>query len=819
MSNSYLNKRLLELGISDAENTTLIKYFDADSETELQKDCQWLQTYDPSKSDLPDKGLLDGAIAILHKNLENHQYRYKANGEGWSKDYFLYRLHPDNVIGGAKYFQSFGSPVIPFFSQCIIDAYLAKQKLERIYLVEGPIKAFALWVFAKRIGIDLPIIGISGIHQFGHKDKYSHDSYKPIYLKEDIVELINVCMPDKAVLILDADLRDFPVNKTEAWNQKDLAQRFNSFFAAVNNFNSCLSPFVKQVYMVHPKERYLDKKINQQTVKGIDDLFMYENKLHTELFKDLGQLSQATSYFDGIRLDNTSVKKVKEYFYLSDIGTFYERFKFILKEDTFTWQFQQYQFANGKLARLLTGNEKLFLRIGTRYYKISHKVNADGSFEKCIIEWSRETILEDYPKRDYPEFWAQIQCFDNFCNIPENDPDKFKPVSIHPSGTKFYNRYIQLEHDYESGSWDAIEAFLRHLFREQYDVILDYIYLLYHKPIEQLPIICLVSQDRNTGKSTFLKFMHLIFQGNVRLIGNHEMNDSFNADFIDKLIIAIDEAILEKQAVIEKIKSLATCSSTSIHSKFRDRTEGSFFGKFIITSNKEFDFIRIDSDETRFWIRKVSPLDSIDPDMIKKLKTELPGFLNYIRYKHKLKYQKTTRHWFAYNLYHTSASQKLKDRSVPAYLKGINEFLKDEFLKTKTNLLSFNISDLQNNLDAPEYKFSKEQILVKKLMDDHVLSGKAYKTGKNAVSRLSYTIVDNDGIENANWLILSAGRYYDFYFEDWLTSEECHEIYINKAFKDHIGELENTKSNKIIYLDPIITERWQKYVGANGPRL
>lgn len=40
---------------------------------------------------------------------------------------------------------------------------------------------------------------------------------------------------------------------------------------------------------------------------------------------------------------------------------------------------------------------------------------------------------------------------------------------------------------------------------------LDYLQLLYLYPIQKLPILLLVSEERNTGKSTFLNFLKAIF--------------------------------------------------------------------------------------------------------------------------------------------------------------------------------------------------------------------------------------------------------------------------------------------------------------------
>ena len=57
--------------------------------------------------------------------------------------------------------------------------------------------------------------------------------------------------------------------------------------------------------------------------------------------------------------------------------------------------------------------------------------------------------------------------------------------------------------------------FLKHIFQEQLEIGLDYLALLYRKPTQPLPVLCLVSHERNTGKTTFLNFVKEIFGLNV----------------------------------------------------------------------------------------------------------------------------------------------------------------------------------------------------------------------------------------------------------------------------------------------------------------
>ena len=60
---------------------------------------------------------------------------------------------------------------------------------------------------------------------------------------------------------------------------------------------------------------------------------------------------------------------------------------------------------------------------------------------------------------------------------------------------------------------------------------MDYLQLLYLQPIQKLPILLLVSEERNTGKSTFLNFLKALFQNNVTFNTNEDFRSQFNSDW------------------------------------------------------------------------------------------------------------------------------------------------------------------------------------------------------------------------------------------------------------------------------------------------
>ncbi|MCK0159000.1 DUF5906 domain-containing protein, partial [Cellulophaga sp. F20128] len=129
--------------------------------------------------------------------------------------------------------------------------------------------------------------------------------------------------------------------------------------------------------------------------------------------------------------------------------------------------------------------------------------------------------------------------------------------------------------------------FVTHIFGEHYELGLDYLQLLYLKPIQVLPILCLVSKERSTGKSTFLKWLKEIFDNNMTYLTNDSFSSQFNADWANKLLICIDEVLFNKEELTERIKYLSTTNINKLEAKGKDKREVEFFGKFILCSNNE----------------------------------------------------------------------------------------------------------------------------------------------------------------------------------------------------------------------------------------
>jgi hypothetical protein len=226
----------------------------------------------------------------------------------------------------------------------------------------------------------------------------------------------------------------------------------------------------------------------------------------------------------------------------------------------------------------------------------------------------------------------------------------------------FLNQYEPIPHQPAPGSCMKTIEFLKHIFEDQIELGLDYLTLMYKEPIQILPVLCLVSRERETGKTTFLNWLKAIYQNNMTYNKNEDFRSQFNSDWASKLIIAVDEVLLDKVEDSERIKNLSTAKTFKTEAKGKDRIETEFFGKFILCSNNEDSFILIEPTETRYWVRKVKPIERANINLLEELKAEIPAFLHFISTR-EMSTRSQSRMWFSASQIRTAALQRVVRRS------------------------------------------------------------------------------------------------------------------------------------------------------------
>ena len=398
-----------------------------------------------------------------------------------------------------------------------------------------------------------------------------------------------------------------------------------------------------------------------------------------------------------------------------------------------------------------------YIRVGTIYYKLIERPQISGDSAITLAKWSREIIVQDHGKK----YIYDVPKYDGFCCIPNHLVYK-KTIG------NFYNMYkeVPIQPSISKVSIEEIPysiSFLHHIFRKQIDLGLDYLKILLEKPIQVLPILCLVSKERATGKTTFLKWLKEIFGLNMTYIKGDSFNSQFNSDWASMLLIAIDEVFFDRKEITERLKYLSTTNKDKLENKGKDREEIDFFGKFILCSNNEDNFIQIDENEIRFWVLKIKPIKSENTEYLENLKNEIPLFLKFLIDRPFFS-PKKTRMWLESSDIKTKALQKLVFKNGNKLESKMVELLYEFFESSEDqeiNVVPQDILNMINRMFKQTY-YTRNEVR-------NVLKNKwKLEPQKNGLAYIRYDIDYSGHFCQNN----SVGRYFNisrnFIFEKYV---------------------------------------------------
>jgi len=385
-------------------------------------------------------------------------------------------------------------------------------------------------------------------------------------------------------------------------------------------------------------------------------------------------------------------------------------------------------------------NESPFVRVGTTLYKIVNQPRLNGGYVKKRIVWNNETLRQDYGKN----YLANVPKYDGFCTVPDH-------VNYRQVIDNFLNLYEPIGHQPKEGDFSHIQALLHHIFGEQYELGVDYLQLLYLHPVQKLPILLLVSEERNTGKSTFLNFLKAMFRNNVTFNTNEDFRSQFNSDWAGKLIIVVDEVLLNRREDSERLKNLSTTLSYKVEAKGKDRDEIAFFAKFVLCSNNERLPVIIDPGETRYWVRKIHHLENDDTYFLQKLIEEIPAFLYFLQHR-SLTTQNVSRMWFSPKQTETAALLKIIRCNKSKYEVEAAELIKEIMECMEIDSFSFCLNDLLILLNLSQVRIDKHW-LRKIVTEDWKLA-----PAPNGLTYTTYLFACNK--ERRFEPIRRVGRYY-----------------------------------------------------------
>lgn len=345
-------------------------------------------------------------------------------------------------------------------------------------------------------------------------------------------------------------------------------------------------------------------------------------------------------------------------------------------------------------------NDVQYLRIGTGYFVKCKQPQPDGSKKDYFGPWNFETIKQDSNSKN---FFESVPKYLGFCSCPSHTDYK-------EAIDGWFNLYEPIPVQPKEGRFDKTIEFLTHIFGEQLAYGLDYLQLLYLNPIQKLPILLLVSRERNTGKTTFLNFLNLLFGKNVTFNTNEEFRERFNSEWAGKLIVCVDEALLNKVEDAQRIKNYSTSKKIKLEFKGKDKILVDFFGKFVLASNNETNPVYIEPGEVRYWVRKIPVLKHDNVNLLKELEHEVPAFLYYLQHRTMVT-KEESRMWFNPQLILTEAFKKIADFHADPLEVEIKDILLDIMERENVDKVEFSNRSMLGLLASRNYKPTRSEVL------------------------------------------------------------------------------------------------------------
>ncbi len=751
----YFERRLQLLGITEENNSINLLRFDAKENKNVLQPVPIFRKH--------EKG-----IEIIVYSLQRETIRIAKEGSKIKKDWSIIRLEtpitkPDGHT--IKYLMPKGQGSFPFIPPQIIDKYDAKQPIQTLFLTEGFFKAFKGAIH----GID--VIGLPSITHLKEKETGA--------IHRDILEIIRVCDVKRVVWLTDGDCLDLSKDATDPKKKVDLYKRPSSFFASINTFKQLFDDYDIDKYWMYVDTdgilqlqefmKPLDQRISRDQVKGLDDIMVSYPDRIADIVSDINSVSKKGDWFQKFNISH-GLSKPREHFRMNNVNTFYlfhvERNPGLKgKEFIFNGTTYKYNEDKGECDVMIPGDAKKYFRVGDQYHKWVHIPNKYGQKERQFKGRMKGTIIDDHGK----EFVKHVPKFEAFCNVPDH-------VNYQAHIDNCFNVYNPLEwtpaeEECTEEDCPTILKYIRHIFGQSnvsfkhpktkelkevavYDMAMDYIQVMYQRPWEKLPILCLVSKENNTGKSTFGKLLKQIFGGNAAVVGNADLAGDFNAHWATKLVVICDETKIDKQAVIEKVKSLSTAEKIMMNAKGKDHVEIDCFIKFIFITNNEENFINIYEEDIRYWIIKVPTISEENPSILDDMIEEIPAFLNFLN-RRKMATEKLNRMWFYPALLRTEALKKVIQYSRPTIEKEIVQKIQDLFLDFTVDEIWMSRSDVHkeffNNRFESNYieKILKEHLKLDQYHELHATEKdlfnnpkKIYKVRRYSYPRWETKIVD-----------------------------------------------------------------------------
>lgn len=708
-----------------------------------------------------------GDILIPYFTLEGQPDTYKKTDNPGNPMVVQYRVVRKREVKDDKdkYNNPAGQPLRIYHTPSIIHKYREGEAIETLYLIEGQFKALAGW------GVGLDIVGLSG--KIGWKIKGEKR------LHNDILDIIDRCQVRNLVLLLDADTR--MVKQKYVEEGRDLSARFWDFLNTVKAFQESTRTVNVHPYFAQVHESFM------HSAKGLDDLLNQKRKrgkvdevLDFIQPQNLILRHNRNSLFQGLDLMDTTYWSLKRFFRLDNAEMFWYTYSEIIEDAEFLWCKGVYQKTEKELVVLKDPNREDYLRIGVNWYKkVPHMTGKGEIVKNTLKNWAKSEITTDHGKK----ILSQIEKYDAMVNVPNNDPRTYQQ-SFQIGESQLYNLYKEPAVEPKEGKWPTIQKLLIHLFGEteiqgkpRWVVALDWITILYRYPTRKLPVPCLVSTHNETGKTTFIDLLRMVFGENVVEVGNSDLKQEFNAHYASALVVALNEGLIEKRENKEKIKSMTTDSHINYRAMHSNPSPIENNIKMVITSNHVTKFLPIEEEDTRFFVVEVPPIQksSYVKNHKQKMREETPAFCHDLQHR-KIVFPDKTRTWFDHDVIRTPEFYRAAGDNKSSLHRNLENVVRAYMLDFKTLEANFTISYLHKALEVrTQYDKANLSRLIKDTLKVQEPKGNSWKIVYSWGVEVLTQEVDKEGSQKYNRAVeksKKSRRWYTFTADQFLKPEE-----------------------------------------------
>jgi hypothetical protein len=388
-----------------------------------------------------------------------------------------------------------------------------------------------------------------------------------------------------------------------------------------------------------------------------------------------------------------------------------------------------------------------YIRVGTTYYKKIQITDLRGNQLSKIVRWSKEEIILDFGKKAA----RSIPKYDSFVMRPAHE-------GYQSEIGRSYNIYNQITHELIQGAHPHVDRFIQHVFGDKATLFWDYLTILWRHPTQVLPVLCLVSEQRQTGKTTVFELLRAIFQSNAVILKNENFQTQFNAHFVGKLLLMIDENYvdIDKKKESERIKSMATARTEWLQFKGKDSEAVDYYGKILMTANNK-EFIKIDREEIRYMVVEVPKFERNDPDLLEKMIEEIPALLFTLQTR-QIHYPREDRAWFRPELLYTETLSEVVQNTRTKTEELIDTFIEEcieAFCVEDREEIFMTAADIYSELEHQTRNLDRVTIM-------RHLKRLGYKTGKLTSYHLYRLSKYHEGAEAAYCTTSRIGRPYRF---------------------------------------------------------